>query len=59
MNTNRRRQILEAFAAMLETSPGARITTAALARRIGVSEAALYRPLSEQGEDDRRPHRIR
>ena len=28
---------------MLETHPGSRITTAALARQVGVSEAALYR----------------
>ncbi|MFM7272347.1 MAG: TetR family transcriptional regulator, partial [Gammaproteobacteria bacterium] len=28
---------------MLEDSPGSRITTAALAARVGVSEAALYR----------------
>ena len=41
--TNRREQILQAFAAMLETHPGSRITTAALAAHIGVSEAALYR----------------
>jgi TetR/AcrR family transcriptional regulator len=40
---DRRQQILEAFALMLEESPGARITTAALARQVGVSEAALYR----------------
>ncbi|PCK09972.1 MAG: nucleoid occlusion factor SlmA [Alteromonadaceae bacterium] len=39
----RRQQILEALASMLEASPGARITTAALAREVGVSEAALYR----------------
>lgn len=39
----RRQQILEAFAHMLEVSPGARITTAALAKQVGVSEAALYR----------------
>ena len=39
----RKQQILEAFAAMLETEPGGRITTAALARTVGVSEAALYR----------------
>ncbi|MBC6906201.1 nucleoid occlusion factor SlmA [Saccharophagus sp. K07] len=39
----RRQQILEAFAHMLEASPGARITTAALAKQVGVSEAALYR----------------
>ncbi|MYA15696.1 MAG: nucleoid occlusion factor SlmA, partial [Gammaproteobacteria bacterium] len=41
--SNRREQILQAFAAMLETHPGSRITTAALAKHIGVSEAALYR----------------
>jgi len=40
---SRRQQILESLAAMLEASPGARITTAALAREVGVSEAALYR----------------
>lgn len=40
---DRRQQILEAFALMLEAAPGARITTAALARQVGVSEAALYR----------------
>ncbi len=39
----RRLQILEAFALMLETSPGSRITTAKLAQQVGVSEAALYR----------------
>ncbi|ADZ89802.1 nucleoid occlusion factor SlmA [Marinomonas mediterranea] len=40
---DRRTQILQALAAMLESSPGARITTAALAKQVGVSEAALYR----------------
>jgi TetR/AcrR family transcriptional regulator len=40
---DRRQQILEAFALMLEAAPGSRITTAALARQVGVSEAALYR----------------
>jgi TetR/AcrR family transcriptional regulator len=39
----RRQQILECLAQMLEESPGARITTAALATKVGVSEAALYR----------------
>ncbi len=39
----RRLQILDAFATMLEGSPGVRITTAALAKAVGVSEAALYR----------------
>lgn len=40
---NRREDILQAFAAMLQTSPGNRITTAALARHLEVSESALYR----------------
>ncbi|MDO3388581.1 nucleoid occlusion factor SlmA [Gilvimarinus sp. SDUM040013] len=40
---SRRQQILEALASMLEASPGERITTAALAKEVGVSEAALYR----------------
>jgi len=40
---NRREEILQALAAMLETSPGQRITTAKLAANLGVSEAALYR----------------
>ncbi|MDH5232061.1 MAG: nucleoid occlusion factor SlmA [Gammaproteobacteria bacterium] len=39
----RRQQILEALAGELETSPGAPITTAGLARAVGISEAALYR----------------
>jgi TetR/AcrR family transcriptional regulator len=45
MNTalSRREQILQAFAGMLQETPGGRITTAALAQRVGVSEAALYR----------------
>ncbi|MFW6092337.1 MAG: nucleoid occlusion factor SlmA [Pseudomonadota bacterium] len=41
--SNRRQEILQAFALMLETHPGTRITTAALAEQVGVSEAALYR----------------
>ncbi len=40
---SRRDEILQAFATMLETRPGTRITTAALAAEVGVSEAALYR----------------
>ena len=39
----RRQQILEALARELESHPGSRITTAQLARVVGVSEAALYR----------------
>ncbi len=41
--TSRKQQILECLARMLEASPGERITTSALAREVGVSEAALYR----------------
>ncbi len=40
---SRKHQILEALAQELEKSPGERITTAGLARAVGVSEAALYR----------------
>ncbi len=40
---SRRQQILEVLAGELENSPGERITTAGLARAVGVSEAALYR----------------
>lgn len=43
MANNRRQQILQAYAFMLENNPGSRITTAALAAQVGVSEAALYR----------------
>ena len=42
-NISRRDQILQALVHMLETNPGARITTASLAKAVGVSEAALYR----------------
>jgi TetR/AcrR family transcriptional regulator len=40
---SRKDQILQALARMLESAPGERITTAALAKEVGVSEAALYR----------------
>lgn len=40
---NRKQDILEVLAIMLESSPGSKITTAALAKQVGVSEAALYR----------------
>jgi len=40
---SRREHILQALAAMLESQPGARITTASLAKEVGVTEAALYR----------------
>ncbi|BDY03077.1 nucleoid occlusion factor SlmA [Ferrimonas sp. YFM] len=41
--SNRREQILQSLAKMLETSPGERITISKLAAEVGVSEAALYR----------------
>jgi TetR/AcrR family transcriptional regulator len=41
--SQRRQQILEALAQMLEANPCDRITTAGLAKQVGVSEAALYR----------------
>lgn len=40
---SRKQAILEALADELEQHPGDRVTTAALARAVGVSEAALYR----------------
>lgn len=40
---NRKEQILQALALELEQKPGERITTANLAKAVGVSEAALYR----------------
>lgn len=43
IKTSRREQILTALAKSLEESPGERITTATLAKAVGVSEAALYR----------------
>lgn len=41
--TTRRDAILQTLAEMLESNPGQRVTTAALAAQVGVSEAALYR----------------
>ncbi len=40
---SRKEQILQTLAHMLETAPKERITTARLAKEVGVSEAALYR----------------
>ncbi|SFR82110.1 transcriptional regulator, TetR family [Marinobacter daqiaonensis] len=40
---SRKESILQALAEMLENDPGARITTAGLAKAVGVTEAALYR----------------
>ena len=46
----RRVQILQALASMLEQPGGERITTAALAARLGVSEAALYRHFASKAQ---------
>ncbi len=46
----RRVQILQALAAMLEQPGAERITTAALAARLAVSEAALYRHFASKAQ---------
>ena len=46
----RREQILQTLAAMLEQPGAERITTAALARQLGVSEAALYRHFASKAQ---------
>ena len=46
----RRAQILQALATMLEQPGAERITTAALAARLGVSEAALYRHFASKAQ---------
>ena len=46
----RRIQILQTLAAMLEQPGAERITTAALAARLGVSEAALYRHFASKAQ---------
>lgn len=40
---SRKQHILQALAHMLEANPGELVTTASLAKEVGVSEAALYR----------------
>ena len=47
---NRRQQILEVLAQMLEDNVGERITTARLAKQVGVTEAALYRHFPSKGK---------
>lgn len=46
----RRLQILQTLAAMLETPQSEKITTAALAARLGCSEAALYRHFASKAQ---------
>jgi len=54
MNTrtrpDRRQHILQVLAEQLEVHPGSRITTATLARAVGVSEAALYRHFASKAK---------
>ncbi|EDZ98092.1 transcriptional regulator, TetR family [Burkholderia sp. H160] len=46
----RRVHILQTLAGMLETPKGEKVTTAALAARLGVSEAALYRHFASKAQ---------
>jgi TetR/AcrR family transcriptional regulator len=46
----RREHILQTLAAMLEAPKGEKITTAAIAARLGVSEAALYRQFASKAQ---------
>ena len=46
----RRLQILQTLAQMLETPKGEKITTAALAARLACSEAALYRHFASKAQ---------
>lgn len=46
----RKLQILQTLASMLEDPAGEKITTAALAGRLGVSEAALYRHFASKAQ---------
>jgi TetR/AcrR family transcriptional regulator len=49
-SADRRDQILQTLAQMLENPAGEKVTTAALAARLGVSEAALYRHFKGKAE---------
>lgn len=46
----RKLQILQALASMLENPKGEKVTTAALAARLDVSEAALYRHFASKAQ---------
>ena len=48
--STRRQQILQVFAEQLQHCPGEHITTAALARAVGVSEAALYKHFNNKAQ---------
>ena len=47
---DRKADILNHLASMLESEPGARLTTAKLAQAVGVSEAALYRHFASKAK---------
>jgi len=47
---SRQQDILQTLVQMLEANPGERITTAALAKQVGVSEAALYRHFASKAQ---------
>jgi TetR/AcrR family transcriptional regulator len=49
-NSARKQEILQALALMLEQPTSGRITTAALAAHLGVSEAALYRHFASKAQ---------
>jgi len=46
----RKQQILQALAMLLEEPQGTKITTAALAAKLGISEAALYRHFASKAQ---------
>ena len=48
--TSRKPEILQALAHMLEDNPGGKITTAKLAKEVGLSEAALYRHFASKAK---------
>ena len=50
MAGERKQQILETLAKMLEAPKREKITTAALAAKLGVSEAALYRHFANKAQ---------
>lgn len=50
VRANRKQQILETLASMLQTPRGEKITTAALAGKLEVSEAALYRHFANKAK---------
>jgi TetR/AcrR family transcriptional regulator len=50
LRANRKQQILETLASMLQTPRGEKITTAALAGKLEVSEAALYRHFANKAK---------